>query len=32
MDLLTNNYWSENYNVEPVSEVADTLSLIHISR
>lgn len=24
MDLLTNNYWSENYNVEPVSEVADT--------
>lgn len=24
MDLLPNNYWSENYNVEPVSEVADT--------
>ena len=24
MDLLTNNYWSENYIVEPVSEVADT--------
>lgn len=24
MGLLTNNYWSENYNVEPVSEVADT--------
>ena len=24
MDLLTNNYWSDNYNVDPVSEVADT--------